>query len=93
MIRSLFQVTALVCLALPFVPVRAQYDPTALSRRDIRTNSEQSKLVIDSYYDKTTAFTSVNRALDPSSSPFLRSSAYVGGVDLRRRLFSGNYAV
>ena len=29
---------------------------TALSRRDIRTNSEQIKLVIDSYYDRKTAF-------------------------------------
>ncbi len=35
--------------------------------------------------------TAVNRALDPSASPFLRTSAYVGGADLRRRMFSGNY--
>ncbi len=38
------------------------YDPapdsiiTALSRRDVRTNSEQIKLVIDSYHDHKTAF-------------------------------------
>ena len=38
------------------------YDPapdsiiTALSRRDVRTNSEQLKLVIDSYHDRKTAF-------------------------------------
>ena len=37
--------------------------------------------------------TGVNRSLDPSSSPFLNNSAYVGGVDMRRRLFSNNYEV
>ena len=37
--------------------------------------------------------TGVNRSLDPSSSPYLRSSAYVGGVDLRRRFWSNNYEV
>ena len=36
-------------------------------------------------------FTGVNRTLDPGSAPYLRRSAYNGGVDLRRRLFSGNY--
>ena len=37
--------------------------------------------------------TGVNRSLDATSSPFLRSSAYVGGLDLRRRLFSNNYEI
>ena len=37
--------------------------------------------------------TGVNRSLDASSSPFLNRSAYVGGVDLRRRLFSNNYEI
>jgi len=37
--------------------------------------------------------TTVNRALDAGSSPYLRSSAYVGGTDFRRRFWSGNYEV
>jgi hypothetical protein len=35
--------------------------------------------------------TGVNRALDPGSSPLLRSSAYVGGLDLRRRFINDKY--
>ena len=35
--------------------------------------------------------TGVNRSLDLSSQPYLNSSAYVGGLDVRRRLFSNNY--
>ena len=45
----------------------------------------------DGQGDMGIMLTGVNRALDASSSPFLRSSAYVGGVDLRRRMFSKNY--
>ena len=37
-------------------------------------------------------FTGVNRAMDPSSSPYLHSSAYAGGIDARRR-FLGDYEV
>ena len=37
--------------------------------------------------------TGVNRALDPGSTPYLRSGAYTGGVDLRRRFWSNNYEV
>ncbi len=36
--------------------------------------------------------TGVNRAMDPSSDPYLHSSAYAGGVDARRR-FLGNFEV
>ena len=35
--------------------------------------------------------TGVNRALDPGSAPFLRNSAYVGGLDLRRRFVDSKY--
>ena len=35
--------------------------------------------------------TGVNRSLDESTSPFLRRSAYTGGVDLRHRFSSNNY--
>ena len=35
--------------------------------------------------------TAVDRALDAQSSPFLRSSAYTGGIDLRRRFFDKKY--
>ena len=45
----------------------------------------------DGQGDMGVMLTAVNRSLDGSSSPFLRSSAYVGGLDLRRRLFSKNY--
>ena len=45
----------------------------------------------DGQGDMGIMLTGVNRSLDASSSPFLRSSAYVGGVDLRRRMFSKNY--
>ena len=37
--------------------------------------------------------TGVNRDLDAGSSPYLRNSAYVGGLDLRRRFFNNNYEV
>ena len=37
-------------------------------------------------------FTGVNRAMDPSSSPYLHASAYAGGIDARRR-FDGDYEV
>ncbi|HEY0243737.1 MAG TPA: DUF5916 domain-containing protein [Gemmatimonadaceae bacterium] len=35
--------------------------------------------------------TGVNRNLDDDTSPFLRSSAYTGGIDLRHRFSSNNY--
>jgi hypothetical protein len=35
--------------------------------------------------------TGVNRSLDDNSSPFLRTSAYTGGVDLRHRFLKNNY--
>ncbi|CAA9331233.1 MAG: hypothetical protein AVDCRST_MAG11-2482, partial [uncultured Gemmatimonadaceae bacterium] len=35
--------------------------------------------------------TGVNRALDASSDPFLRRSAYTGGVDVRHRFWNRNY--
>ena len=35
--------------------------------------------------------TSVNRALDPGSTDYLRSSAYSGGLDVRRRFFGDRY--
>jgi hypothetical protein len=37
--------------------------------------------------------TAVNRRLDPGSTPYLRSGAYTGGLDLRRRFWSNNYEV
>src|SRR4029079_5606256 len=37
--------------------------------------------------------TGVNRSLDESTSPFLRRSAYTGGLDMRHRFFSNNYEV
>jgi hypothetical protein len=36
-------------------------------------------------------FTAVNRDLDPASSPYLRSGAYTGGIDLRRRFLDKKY--
>jgi hypothetical protein len=47
----------------------------------------------DGQGDMGVMLTGVNRSLDPSSSPFLRNSAYVGGVDLRRRFWHNNYEV
>ncbi|CAN5413732.1 hypothetical protein BH09GEM1_BH09GEM1_35530 [soil metagenome] len=47
----------------------------------------------DGQGDAGLMLTAVNRALDPSSSPYLRTSAYVGGVDLRRRFWNKNYEV
>jgi hypothetical protein len=35
--------------------------------------------------------TAVDRSLDAQSSPYLRKSAYTGGIDLRKRLFDKNY--
>ena len=35
--------------------------------------------------------TGVNRSLDEATSPYLRRSAYTGGLDLRHRFFSNNY--
>lgn len=35
--------------------------------------------------------TGVNRAMDAQSTPYLRSGAYTGGVDLRKRFFQKNY--
>lgn len=35
--------------------------------------------------------TGVNRSLDDNATPYLRRSAYTGGVDLRHRFFSNNY--
>src|SRR5712675_2185657 len=37
--------------------------------------------------------TAVNRKLDAGSTPYLRSGAYTGGIDLRRRFWSKNYEV
>jgi hypothetical protein len=37
--------------------------------------------------------TAVDRALDPGSAPYLRSAAYVGGVDLRRRFIDNEYEI
>ncbi|MBM4193463.1 MAG: carbohydrate binding family 9 domain-containing protein [Gemmatimonadetes bacterium] len=36
-------------------------------------------------------FTATDRSLDSWSEPYLRSSAYTGGIDGRRRLWSNNY--
>src|SRR5690606_26537101 len=36
-------------------------------------------------------FTSVHRGLDDLSDPFLRRTAYTGGLDMRHRFGSGNY--
>ena len=47
----------------------------------------------DGQGDMGIMLTGVNRSLDPISSPLLPSSAYVGGVDLRRRFWSNNYEV
>jgi hypothetical protein len=47
----------------------------------------------DGQGDMGVMLTGVNRSLDPSSSPYLRNSAYVGGVDLRRRFWKNNYEV
>jgi hypothetical protein len=35
--------------------------------------------------------TGVNRSMDAQSSPYLRGSAYTGGIDLRKRFFDKNY--
>jgi len=35
--------------------------------------------------------TGVNRSLDENTSPFLRRSAYTGGLDVRHRFFKNNY--
>jgi hypothetical protein len=35
--------------------------------------------------------TGVNRSMDAQSSPFLRNSAYTGGIDVRKRFFNKNY--
>src|SRR5256714_6394846 len=35
--------------------------------------------------------TGVNRSMDAQSSPYLRGSAYTGGIDLRKRFFNKNY--
>lgn len=37
--------------------------------------------------------TATNRSLDPDSDPYLRRSAYTGGVDFRHRFASNQYAV
>ncbi len=47
----------------------------------------------DGQGDMGLMLTGVNRALDPGSSPYLRNSAYVAGLDLRRRFWSNNYEV
>ncbi|MEO8620080.1 MAG: DUF5916 domain-containing protein, partial [bacterium] len=47
----------------------------------------------DGQGDMGLMLTAVNRSLDPSSSPYLRDAAYVGGVDLRRRFWNKNYEV
>ncbi|MEP6618022.1 MAG: DUF5916 domain-containing protein [bacterium] len=43
--------------------------------------------------DMGVMLTGVNRSLDAGAQPFLRNSAYVGGLDLRRRFWSNNYEV
>jgi uncharacterized protein DUF5916/cellulose/xylan binding protein with CBM9 domain len=35
--------------------------------------------------------TGVNRSMDAQSSPYLRNSAYTGGIDVRKRFFNKNY--
>jgi hypothetical protein len=35
--------------------------------------------------------TGVNRSMDAQSSPYLRGSAYTGGIDVRKRFFNKNY--
>jgi hypothetical protein len=35
--------------------------------------------------------TGVNRSMDAQSSPYLRSGAYTGGIDVRKRFFNKNY--
>ena len=35
--------------------------------------------------------TGTNRSMDAQSSPYLRSSAYTGGIDVRKRFFNKNY--
>ncbi len=47
----------------------------------------------DGQGDMGLLLTAVNRALDPGSEPYLRSGAYTGGVDLRRRLWNRNYEI
>lgn len=47
----------------------------------------------DGHGDMGFMLTGVNRSLDPGSVPYLRASAYVGGVDLRRRFWNNNYEV
>jgi hypothetical protein len=37
--------------------------------------------------------TAVNRQLDAGSAPYLRSGAYTGGLDLRRRFWNKNYEI
>jgi hypothetical protein len=45
----------------------------------------------DGQGDMGLMLTGVNRALDPGSAPFLRSAAYTGGIDLRRRFADSKY--
>ena len=41
--------------------------------------------------DIGTMITAVDRSLDAQSSPYLRNSAYTGGIDVRKRFFDKNY--
>jgi hypothetical protein len=41
--------------------------------------------------DVGTMITAVDRSLDAQSAPYLRNSAYTGGVDLRKRFLNKNY--
>ncbi|HMG00256.1 MAG TPA: DUF5916 domain-containing protein, partial [Gemmatimonadaceae bacterium] len=41
--------------------------------------------------DIGTMITAVDRSLDAQSAPYLRNSAYTGGVDLRKRFLNKNY--
>ena len=53
----------------------------ARARQDLRGGSS----------DVGAMFTAVNRALDPTATPYLRGEAYTGGLDLRHRFWSNNY--
>ena len=67
--------------------------PTTIEPRTNYSVLRLQKDNADGQGDMGIMLTGVNRALDPSSDPYLRNSAYVGGVDLRRRFWHNNYEV
>ena len=67
--------------------------PTTIEPRTNYSVLRLQKDQADGQGDMGIMLTGVNRALDPSAEPYLRSSAYVGGTDLRRRFWSNNYEV